>query len=121
MGQLTTFQNKNKGYSFSKTKLNRGCTNKVMNTPGPGHYKSDKLFLLKKTQQCVIPKAKKDIFNNNTLPGVGQYDPDIFWKKDNKKGYTISKNKRFQSLGVNIISKKHLNQDHIRIIMIQLK
>lgn len=121
MGPSSFLKHKKYGYSFGKSKINRGnALNDKLNTPGPGHYNSDKLIILKKSPGIIIPTSKK--FEKNVkanTPGVGQYNIDNFWSKEKQKGFTMSKKYRFDNLEVSLIRKKILNLDLILIIVIQ--
>lgn len=123
MGPSSFLKNKKYGYSFGKSKINRGNIQKdKLNTPGPGHYNSDKLITLKKFPGIIIPTSKK--YNKNekaSIPGVGQYNVDSFWSKEKHKGFTMSKKYRFDNLKVSFIRQKIYILGLILITLIQLK
>lgn len=74
--------------------------------PGPGHYNSNNLHLLKKSPGYIFPSSKKDTFiKKSNGPGIGQYNVENFWTNKNKTGYTMYKSKRFKSADVIFIRK----------------
>lgn len=105
-------------FSFGKSKLNRTAINddkRVM--PGPGHYNSTKLLLQRKNPRCVIGSAKRVLGNRRKdTPGVGSYNLSKYWSLKNKTcGFSMTKKKRFRSLGVGLTRKMNRKWGRSRI------
>lgn len=112
--QESSFKSKAKNaFSFGKSKYSRSLVNKnQIKNPGPGHYNSEKLMFMKKTPAGIFGSAKRVISEvKDDTPGVGKYNPEKFWYKNNRKGFSVGRCKRFKSTRVRLIRMKILVPD----------